>query len=193
MRWTIIRSGPYMELLSAVLSPAKGDDGSFAFQFPLDNGSIPFIHLGDFGKYVDWALMNPDESTSLDFGIATALVTGTQVGEAFEKVTGITSQFINVPIEAWNSAAWKDLPNGQDTKIGFQSVKDNNALLMTYGENFAHWWNLYKASPNTNTGLIQRDFALMDRIVPDRVKSVEEWMRKVGYTGDKQDVMRFQV
>ncbi|WKT53973.1 hypothetical protein QSH57_004557 [Fusarium oxysporum f. sp. vasinfectum] len=104
MRWTIIRSGPYMELLSAVLSPAN-EDRSLIFQFPLDDGSIPFIHLEDFGKYINWALKNPDKSSSLDFGIATVQATGDQVAKACKAVTGRPSQFINVPIEAWNSMA----------------------------------------------------------------------------------------
>lgn len=192
MQWTIIRSGPYMELLSAVMSPAVEQDGSLIFQLPLDNGSIPFIHLDDFGKYVDWALKHPEESNRLDFGIATVLATGDQIAKASEKVSGKTSRFVNVPIDIWNSVAWKTLPQGSDTKIGFQSVKDDSGLLMTYGENFKNWWNLYKASPSDNSGLIQRDFEFLDRIVPDRVKSVEEWMKKVQYTGAKQDLLNLE-
>ncbi|KAF9764954.1 hypothetical protein IL306_002701 [Fusarium sp. DS 682] len=192
MRWSIIKSGPYMELLSAVLCPTQEQDGSLSFQLPLNNGSIPFIHLDDFGKYVDWALQHPDESNHLDFGIATVLATGEQVAKASEKVTGKPSRFVNVPIDIWNSAAWKTLPKGQDTKVGFQTVSDDSVLQMTFGENFTNWWNLYKASPNDNSGLIQRDFEFLDRIVPDRVKSVEEWMEKVKYTGDKHRVLNFQ-
>jgi hypothetical protein len=63
---------------------------------------------------------------------------------------------------------------------------------MTYGENFKNWWSLYKASPSDNSGLIQRDFEFLDRIVPDRVKSVEEWMKKVQYTGAKQDLLNLE-
>ncbi|KAF5694950.1 nitrogen metabolic regulatory protein [Fusarium denticulatum] len=192
MQWTIIRSGPYVELLSAVMSPAIEQDGSLTFQLPLDNGSIPFIHLGDFGKYVDWAFQHPEESKHLDFGIATVLATGEDIAKASENVSGKISRFVNVPIDIWNSVAWKSLPQGPDTKIGFQSVKDDSGLLMTYGENFKNWWNLYKASPSDNSGLIQRDFEFLDRIVPDRVKSVEEWMKKVQYTGDKQDLLNLE-
>ncbi|KAF4335868.1 hypothetical protein FBEOM_10293 [Fusarium beomiforme] len=192
MRWSIIKSGPYMELLSAVMSPAIEEDGSLTFQLPLDNGSIPFIPLGDFGKYVHWAFQHPEESNHLDFGIAAVLATGEDIAEASEKVSGKTSRFVNVPIDIWNSVAWKPLPKGQDTKIGFQSVRDDSGLLMTYGENFKSWWNLYKASPSDNSGLIQRDFEFLDRIVPDRVKSVGEWMRKVDYTGQKKEVLKLQ-
>ena len=62
---------------------------------------------------------------------------------------------------------------------------------MTYGENFKHWWNLYKASKG-NQGLIQRDFAFLDKIVPDRVTSLAMWMDKVRYTGEKEEVLRLQ-
>ncbi|KAL2688923.1 hypothetical protein Neosp_002973 [[Neocosmospora] mangrovei] len=191
MNWTIIRSGPYLQLLSAVMNPAKQEDGSLNFQLPLGDGSIPFIHLGDFGRYVDWALSNPDTSAGLDFGIATAHATGAQIAEACQQATGKPSAYTDIPIEAWNSVAWKSLPQGPDTKVGFQTVKDPDALLMTYGENFGHWWKLYQASAN-NAGLIQRDYAFLDKIVPDRVKSLEEWMKKTNYTGEKENVLNLQ-
>lgn len=191
MAWTIIRSGPYMELLSAVMAPIQQGDGTAVFAIPLDDGAIPFIHLGDFGRYIRWSFSHPDESNHLDFGIATAHVSGDNIAAAFSARTGKAAQFVALNIDHWNAEAWKNLPNGKDTKIGFQHVKDDNALLMTYGENFKHWWNLYKASKG-NQGLIKRDYAFLDRIVPERVKSLEEWMEKVKYTGEKEDVLRLQ-
>lgn len=191
MKWTIIRSGPYMEMLSAIMCPTPQKDGSLHFHLPLGDGAIPFVHLGDYGKYVDWTFSNPDASAGLDFGIATTHATGAQVAEACEKVTGKPSEYININIEVWSSVAWKALPQGPDTKIGFQTVKDPDALLMTFGDNFAHWWRLYQESAN-NTGLIQRDYEFLDKIVPDRVKTVEEWMNKVNYTGAKESVLNLQ-
>lgn len=191
MKWTIIRSGPYMELLSAIMAPSEESDGTMVFQIPLDDGAIPFIHLGDFGRYVDWAFSNPDQSSGLDFGIATAHVSGEEIAQAFSRHSGKPTKYVNIPAEAWNAVAWKSLPNGRDTKIGFQTYKDGNLLGMSYGDNFANWWNLYKASAN-NQGLIQRDYEFLDRILPDRVKSLGEWMDKVGYTGEKEDVLNLQ-
>lgn len=192
MKWTIIRSGPYMEMLSALMCPAEQADGSLHFQLPMDDGAIPFIYLGDFGRYIDWVFSNRDVSAGLDLGIATTHATGTQVAEACEKATGKPSKYTPIPIEVWNSVAWKALPNGPDTKIGFQTVKDHDSLLMTFGENFAHWWKLYQASAD-NTGLIQRDYAFLDKILPDRVKSVDDWMSKVNYTGAKENLLNLQV
>lgn len=191
MGWTIIRSGPYMELLSALMVPIKQADGTAVFALPLGDGAIPFIHLGDYGNYIRWAFSHPKESNYLDFGIATATVSGSEIAAAFSQYTGKGSQFLDLPIEHWKAEAWKNLPKGKDTKIGFQYIKDESALRMTYGDNFKSWWNLYKASKG-NQGLIKRDYAFLDSIVPHRVKSLEEWMEKVKYTGDKEDVLRLQ-
>ncbi|EXJ84815.1 hypothetical protein A1O3_05488 [Capronia epimyces CBS 606.96] len=189
MAWTIIRSGPYMELLSALMAPAQGTDGTALFALPLGDGAIPFIHLGDFGKYVHWSLSHPDQSNHRDFGIATAHVSGNEIEAAFSAYTGKPAKYVDLDINHWNVEAWKHLPKGKDTKIGYQNVKDDNALLMTYGENFTNWWNLYKASKD-NKGLIQRDYDFLDQIVPDRVKSLAEWMEKVKYTGEKGSLLR---
>ena len=64
---------------------------------------------------------------------------------------------------------------GKDTKIGFNSVKDDRHLQLTFERNFANWWNLYRASGG-NKGLMKRDYELLDRILPGRVRSVEECM-----------------
>ena len=191
MKWTIIRSGPYMELLSAVMNPTKDEDGATVFTLPLGEGNLPFIHLSDFPKYVDWALSNPEESDHLDFGIATAHISGDQIAADVSAYTGKPSKYVDITADAWNAEAWKSLPNGPQTKIGFQYIKDDNALSMSYGENFENWWNLYKVSAG-NQGLITRDYAFLDKIVPDRVKSLEEWLKKVQYTGDRQSVMKLQ-
>jgi hypothetical protein len=47
---------------------------------------------------------------------------------------------------------------------------------------------LYQASAG-NVGLIRRDYKLLDEILPTRVKSLEEWMRKVGYSGEKENTL----
>jgi hypothetical protein len=75
-------------------------------------------------------------------------------------------------------------PKGKDTKIGFNSVKDDSHLQLTFEQNFTNWWNLCRASGG-NKGLITWDYELLDRILPDRVRPVEEWMRKTGYDGSK--------
>jgi len=60
---------------------------------------------------------------------------------------------------------------------------------MTFKENFGAWWRLYQRSGG-NEGLIRRDYEMLDKVLPGRVKSLGEWMRKTGYTGEKKTVLR---
>jgi hypothetical protein len=111
-------------------------------------------------------------------------ITGQEIADTFTDATGKPAKYVDFPIDAWHAKTWTRLPNGPDTKVGFSSVKDDKALLMTFRENFTNWWNLYKASAG-NTGLIRRDYEFLDKILPNRVKTVGEWMKKANYTGER--------
>ncbi|KAK4942585.1 hypothetical protein LTR10_017714 [Elasticomyces elasticus] len=189
MARTVINSGPYIEMLQELLLPEIGNDGVARFKLPIGHGAVPFIHLDDFARYVPWILEHPEESNGIILGIATAHVSGPELAAAFTAVTKRQAEYIDQPNDKWIEAKFGHLPNGVNTKVGALSVKDPKSLLMTYGENFSNWWNLYKASAD-NKGLIQRDYGLLDRILPDRVKSVEDWMRKVDYDGTHRSVLK---
>jgi hypothetical protein len=94
-------------------------------------------------------------------------------------VTGKPAKFQDIPGEMWHAEAWKRPPKSKDTKIGFNCVKEGCHLQLTSKQNFTNWWNLYRASGG-NKGLMTRDYELLDRILPGRVRSVEEWMRRSG-------------
>lgn len=52
-----------------------------------------------------------------------------------------------------------------------------------YGK--AAWWKIYQNSgKNTELGLCKRDYALLDEIYPGRIRSLKQWMEKIGYDGD---------
>jgi hypothetical protein len=89
----------------------------------------------------------------LDFGIATAHDAGLDMANTFTATTGKPARYISLSIEVWHANTWTKLPKGADTKIEVLSIKGDEALLQTYGENFTNWWNLYKASAG-NKGLI---------------------------------------
>ena len=194
MAWTIIRSGPYIEMLWEVLNPATAPDGTTRlFTLPIGDGAVPWQSLPDYGKYTDWILLNPNESVGKDIGIGIAHVSGPELAAAFTKVTGTPAKYVDVPAEAWTGQAFgnnKDkYPLGPDTKVGHSSTTDQGVLRMTYKENFTNWWNVYKASAG-NKGLIRKDYEFLNRIVPDRVKSAEEWMRKVEWKGEKRGLLK---
>jgi hypothetical protein len=190
MNWTIINSGPYMDMFAQLFKPQQEADGTYVFRAPLgEEHGLPMIYLEDLGRYVLWALQNPDRSAGLELGIATAHVNFKEFAETFTKVTGKAARYEAVPNDAYLQAAFGGLPQGVETKIGLQPGQPDDGSFQTYAEDFTNWFNLYKASAN-NTGLLQKDYKLLDEILPSRVKSAEEWMRKVGWEGESRAVLK---
>ncbi|KEF57054.1 uncharacterized protein A1O9_07244 [Exophiala aquamarina CBS 119918] len=189
MKWTIITSGPYIEMLHEFLQPSPPTEANprLEFSLPLGSGSVPFIHLDDFGRYLAWTLSHPNESTGLTLGIAIAHISGPELAAAYTSATGRPAAYTDEPIAEWLASHFSELPSGADTKVGAQNTTDQNTLTLTFGENFTNWWNLYRASAR-NEGLIKRDYALLDSILPDRVRSAEEWFRKVEYDGARKQL-----
>ncbi|KIW35039.1 hypothetical protein, variant [Cladophialophora immunda] len=188
MGWTVINSGPYIEMLWELLLPERGNDDVYKFKLPLGQGAIPFVHLDDFGRYAAWIYANQDEANGKVLGIAVAHVSGPALAQAFTATTGKKAEYIDEPVTENVEKHFRHLPKGADTKVGITSVKDENALLMTFRENFTNWWHLYQNSAD-NKGVIKRDYALLDRILPNRIKSAEEWMKKVGYDATRRSVI----
>ncbi len=189
MAWTIIRSGPYAETLSDHMRPVFANDTA-TFQLPLgEEGEMPFVSLVDFGAYIDWAISHPQESRGLDFGIAIEHAGLKKLAAAFTAATGKKANYRPIPVEAWHEVAWANLPQKGQTKIGFKTVKDQSGLNQSYELNFTNWFNLYKASAG-NKGLITRDYAFLDKILPTRAKTMEEWMKREGYTGERIAVLK---
>jgi hypothetical protein len=118
--------------------------------------------------------------------VATAHATGDDVAAAFTAVTSKPAKFQAILVEMWHAEAWK---GARTPRLGSIMFKDDSHLQLTFEQNFTNWWNLYRASGG-NEGLITRDYALLDRILPGRVRSVEEWMRKTGYDGSKTLVLK---
>jgi uncharacterized protein YbjT (DUF2867 family) len=187
--WTVVTSGPYMEMLSDTLNPRLDDSGKYAFNLPLGAGAVPFIHLDDFARYIDWIFTHPQDSASKDIGVGTAHVTGDDIAKAFTAVTGKPAVYNDIPASMWTSIAFEKLPDGHNTKVGFAAGQSADALNQSFAQNFNNWWNLYKASAG-NKGLIKKDYEALDNILPDRVRSVQEWMEKVNYTGEQKKVLK---
>jgi hypothetical protein len=48
---------------------------------------------------------------------------------------------------------------------------------MSFRDNFTGFWNIWKYK------IIKRDYALLDEIHPNRIKSVEQWLRREDQLG----------
>jgi hypothetical protein len=190
MNWSIITNGPYMEGLSDYFRPTPDETGTYVFRFPLkEDGAMPLICLDDLGLYALWALENPDQSRGLDLEVATVHATGRDIAAAFAAATGKPSRYDNVELATFMQEYWSRMPQGQDTKIGAAFAGEDDPTLMTYGQNFSAWWRIYQASAD-NKGIIRRDYDLLDRILPGRVRSVEEWMRKTKFEGEQRPLLK---
>ncbi|KUJ07165.1 NAD(P)-binding protein [Mollisia scopiformis] len=170
MAWTIISSGPYAERLwEATNVPVKDKDGVYVFRLPLGpTGAMPLVSLDDLAEYVKWAFEHPDRS---------------QTAAAFEAVTGKKAIYEDVPLDAVMAM----MPKG---KIGLKgSPGYDDPTLWTAAEHFGPWWGIFQQSGG-NTGLWARDYKLLDEIMPNRIKTVEEWMRKVKYDGKTKPILK---
>lgn len=178
-----------MEMLAEALVPSVDENGVYSFNLPLDNGAVPFIHLEDFGRYVNWIFENPSRSAGVDLCIGTTHASGEDIAQAFSEITGKPAVYTNISTAMWSSVAFAGLPDGPDAKVGFATGLPAAALNQTFGENFKNWWNLYRASAG-NKGLIRKDYEFLNSILPDRLKSVKQWMKKTGYQGEKKSVLK---
>lgn len=187
MNWSILCSGPYIEALSESYTPELVE-GIFTFKLPLAEGAMPYIHLDDLGLYALWIFTNPEQSRGLNLEIGTVHASGNDIAAAFTATTGQPARYEAVELQGFLTKQFGSMPRGADTIIG-EDFAPGDKSLMTYRQNFTAWWEIYRACGG-NTGIIKRDYEPLDRILPGRVRSVEEWMRKVKYTGDKKPLLK---
>lgn len=187
MKHSVLTTGPYIEMLSELLRPTIDKDGTYVFSAPLADGAVPFIHLDDIAKYVAWIFAHPSESTGLNLKVATEHVGFDYLAKTFTEVTGNPARYEYVPIDEYFDNG--PMAPGAAVKLGAKYEGADDTTLLTLKQNFSAWWTIYQRSGG-NKGLVRRDYEYLDKILPDRVKSVGEWMRKTGYTGESRPVLR---
>ncbi|KZT56962.1 NAD(P)-binding protein [Calocera cornea HHB12733] len=183
---TIFTTCPYMNMFwDGQFNPVKNDDGSFTFYSSIGDGVLPIVALEDIGPYVTWIFSHKDRAANLDLIAVTDILPYTTIISAFEKVTG-------------KKAIWQDLPYEEFAKVRRMSDGIPAAWAHGPGEyhdptgmsmkaNFQGWWNSWRDSLFTWN---QVDVKLLDEIHPGRIRSFEEWMIKVGYTGERKVILK---
>jgi len=160
------------------------ESGTYVFEIPLADGAIPMIALDDLGEYARWVFEHPSLASHLDeLAIATQHVHGEDIARAFENFTGKKSFYRPVPLDAWMDAVVKE-----GASSAYQ-VDPSEPGTMTWSTSFTGWWNLWRHSGGDNP-VIARDYSLLDEILPNRIRSIEEWMRRVGYTGELKMILK---
>lgn len=186
MRWSVLTTGPYIESLSELMRPTQ-QDGVTVFRAPLADGAVPFVHLQDLGFYVDWIFSHPDASAGMNLKVAVEHVSFHDLANVFTEVTGKPARYENISFEEYFTTG--PLAKAASVKLGAEGAGEDDPSLLTYQQSFTAWWRLYQLSGG-NKGLIQRDYELLDKIHPQRVRTLKQWMEKVGYTGEYEPVVK---
>ncbi|PTB65513.1 NAD(P)-binding protein [Trichoderma citrinoviride] len=172
----VFTSGPYIQMVLGQGTPMSPvlEDGAVTWKVPLGEGAVAHVDLDDCEYYVRWLFDHQDRSNGLDLEVAIELVDYHEMAKAFTKVTGRPAKYVDIDLDTY----WKIGPFGSGQSSSGYNSDLSDASSMTVRENFTGFWNMWKHTYTGNRGVINRDFALLDEIHPNRIKSVEEWFRR---------------
>jgi hypothetical protein len=148
---------------------------SNAFKLKIVKGGPIYI-----GRYARWIFDNPERSNGLELQISTESLTWDDIAKAYTKVTGKKAEHKRVTLEEAVG-----LLENNDYRLG-QDFDPQDPTLLSVKESFAGMFTVLSSGKMLD--LI--DYSFLDEILPDRLKSVEDWMRKTGYTGEHEIVTK---
>jgi hypothetical protein len=120
-----------------------------------------------------WLFDNPERANGMNLEVAIEQVDYHQLAAAFEKVTGHPARYIDTALDTYWSGPLRmaaDLPAGYNADL-------NDKSTMSFRDNFTGFWNIWKHE------VIRRDYALLDEIHPNRIKTIEDWLRREDQLG----------
>lgn len=166
----VFTSGPYIEMAISPGTPMTPsiEDGIATWRVPLGHGSVPHVALDDCGYYVRWLFDHPVLANGMNLEVAIAHMTYTEIASAFEKVTGHPARYIDTDLETyWDGPlSWF-----ADQPAGYNADPEDKST-MSFRDNFTGFWNMWKHEK------INRNYALLDEIHPNRIRSAEEWFSR---------------
>ena len=171
----IFTSGPYMEMAISAMTPMspRVEDGIVTWRVPLGDGAVPHVALQDCGYYVRWLFDHPELANGMDLQVAIEHVSYAKLAAAFEKVTGRPARYVDTDLDAYWNGPFGRIGN---LPAGYNADPDDKST-MNVRDNFTGFWNLWKQN------IVTRNYALLDEIHPNRIRSVEEWLRREDLTG----------
>ncbi|MDN7909201.1 NmrA family NAD(P)-binding protein [Burkholderia cepacia] len=174
----VFTTGPYMEMAISAMTPMMPfvEDGVVTWRVPLGNGAVPHVALEDCGYYARWLFDHPERANGMDLQVAIEHVAYGKLAEAFERVTGHPARYIDTDLDTyWNGP----LKMAANSPAGY-NADPNDKSTMSFRDNFTGFWNIWKH------GVIRRDYALLDEIHPNRIRTVEQWLRREDERGQQQ-------
>jgi hypothetical protein len=175
----VFTSGPYIEMALSPGTPMTPtvEDGVVTWRVPLGDGAVPHVSLEDCGFYVRWLFDHSERANGMNLEVAVDHIAYADLAAAFEKVTGHPARYIDTDLDTY----WRNGPLSAiaDTSAGY-NADPNDKSTMSVRDNFTGFWNLWKY------GIVKRDYALLDEIHPNRIKSAEQWFRTEDQRGREQ-------
>lgn len=170
MGTAVFTSGPYIEMTISPMTPMTPsvEDGIVTWRVPLGEGAVPHVSLEDCGYYVRWIFDNPDRSNGMNLEVAVEHVKYADLAAAFEKVTGHPARYIDTDLETY----WNGPLKAAASRPAGYNADPNDKSTMSFRDNFTGFWNVWKY------GVVKRDYALLDEIHPNRIRSAEQWLRR---------------
>ena len=172
----VFTSGPYIEMVISPGTPMTPtvEDGVVTWRVPLGEGAVPHVALEDCGYYVRWLFDHPERANGMDLEVAIEHVAYANLAAAFEKVTGHPAQYIDTDLDTY----WRKGPLSSrgDVPAGY-NADPNDKSTMSVRDNFTGFWNVWKH------GIVERDYAFLDEIHPNRIKTAEQWFRREDQLG----------
>ncbi|KAJ7139177.1 NAD-P-binding protein [Mycena epipterygia] len=180
LSWSIVTTGPYMDMLKGGLfSPLNvRKDGTVVFAAPIEGGQVPMITLKDLGWWARWAFDHRAETSGRDVNVASDRVGWAYLVKTFTKVTGKPAVFKRQTIDEWwlNFDAEKlDNPVASDRKKGDGSS--------TVRQNFSAVWRVLRDD------VIKKDMEWVRSVHPTG-DTLEQWMRENRYEGMAKPVLK---
>ncbi|CEJ82701.1 Putative NmrA family protein [[Torrubiella] hemipterigena] len=171
----LFTTGPYIAMAVGGRTPMAPtvEDGVVTWRVPLGEGAVPHVSLEDCEYYVRWLFDHQERANGLNLAVAIEHVHYRDLAAAFEKVTGHPARYIDTPLEEY----WTSGPLGTGQGPAGYNANTDDAATMNIRDNFTGFWNLWKHS-GSNTGIVQRDYALLDEIFTGRAKTAEEWFQR---------------
>jgi hypothetical protein len=171
----VFTSGPYIEMVVSPGTPMTPsvEDGVVTWRVPLGEGAVPHVSLEDCGFYVRWLFDHPERSNGMNLEVAIEHMKYADMAAAFEKVTGHPARYIDTDLDAyWNGP----LKGAADLPAGY-NADPRDKSTMSFRDNFTGFWNMWKY------GIITRDYALLDEIHPNRIRTAEQWFSREDQVG----------
>ena len=160
------------------------ENGIVTWRVPLgpDGGGVCHVALDDCEHYVRWIFDNPEKSNGMDLEVAIDHVSYHELAKAFERVTGHPARYVETSLEEY----WKtgNVARAANTGGGYNSDPKDPAF-MTFKDNFTGFFNMWRYSTG-NKGVVQRNYAILDDIHPERIKTAEDWFRIEEEKGKKE-------